>query len=151
MSEETLKIEELNSQRISNLESDVKEVRKDVAQLMRELPNIVQDAVSQAITHVKDATASNGKNGLGLGAVAFLVTLFFSGGAMLQQQIVFLGGIADKTHYSFEKYKETDAEESKWFMEYVKSEIRQANEYNAKEHEHLSDRINLLELNERKI
>lgn len=56
-----LALEKINAQRITNVEADVREVRKDIAQLMRDLPHIVQDAVTQAV-QVVNVGNSNGKN-----------------------------------------------------------------------------------------
>lgn len=122
-----VKYEEINSQRITNLESDLKEVRKDVAQLMRELPHIVQDAVGQALDHVKGNNGnSNGKNSngsLSWSAVGLVVTLIFSVGAMLQQQIVFLGGIMDANRLKIEKQSDFVVEERKWMLNHIEREI----------------------------
>lgn len=78
----TLDLEKINAQRITNVEQDTKEIRKDIASLMRELPHIVQDAVSQAVQSVK---GKNGTNGIGsyIAMGAIVISIF----AMLQMQI----------------------------------------------------------------
>lgn len=94
-----LTLEKINAQRISSVESDIKDVRRDVQQLMRELPHIVQEAVSQAVSTSKDSGNSsiqkNGNGGNGIFAV--FITIILSLGTIFGQQIYFNNSQNEKT------------------------------------------------------
>ena len=94
-----LTLEKLNSQRINSLDSDIKDIRRDLSTLMRELPNIIQGAVTQAVASdgkVSHSTSSNGNGGGGLNLV-LVCTLIFSLAGFIGQQVFFNGQQTEKT------------------------------------------------------
>lgn len=90
-----LSLEKLNSQRINSLDSDIKDIRRDLSTLMRELPSIIQGAVTQAVA--SDDKSHPSSNSSSNSILAVFITIILALGTVFGQQIYFNNTQNDKT------------------------------------------------------
>jgi len=83
-----LDLEKINSQRITGLEQSIHYVEKKVDDLTRDLPKIVQDAVSQAVNTFGGNSPKSSSNS-GNPALAIFITIILALGTVFGQQIFF--------------------------------------------------------------
>ncbi|MFA5879920.1 MAG: hypothetical protein WC860_07070 [Candidatus Margulisiibacteriota bacterium] len=131
----TLHLEKINSERINSLDGEIKEIRRDLATLMRELPQITQDAVSQAINQVASNNKSNSNNGNINGSswssLAIILTIIFSLCGFFGQQIYFTHSEIEKVDKKTKIIDDTAREQERRIVELqVKFDILNATQKN---------------------
>ncbi len=129
-----LELEKINSQRITGLDDSIKYVERKVDDLAKQLPNIVQDAVKQAVeTFGFNKPYTNG-NGNGNGKkesnpiLAVLLTVVLALATIFGQQILFTynqnekTGLALREHIIHANEKDIDLAVLQERIEWVKKE-----------------------------